>query len=107
MNLVAVVGDTISTSVNPKHKCNEITKCDAGANLTVRVGGIPAVVQGGTTEVHTFYTGDSCKPHIAALKPLVSTVFIGGLPIAKVGDTYLEPCGGAIAGGLNATVFAN
>jgi len=107
MSLVAVVGDTVSTKVNKAHQCEAITICATTPNITVTVGGEFAVVQGGTTGVHTFYSGDSCKPHIAELNPIISTVMIGGLPVSTVGDTFMAPCGGQIVGGLNATVFAN
>ena len=108
MNLIAVAGDPVLTTVNPKHKCNPGTTCaPVGPNLTVTVGGIPAVVFGHTTASHTYEVGDKCLPHVAALNLPISTVLIGGVPVAKVLDTFASPCGGQITKGQNFTVFAD
>lgn len=100
MPAVARAGDSTSTG----HGCDGSTTITGptGAGAKVFANGIAVECAGDPTVVHR-YGGKNCSAqHAAAINAGSGTVFVGGKPLARVGDST---DGGAITAG-SSSVFA-
>ena len=101
----AIVRDGDPTTTG--HGCNTTTTVTGptGASVGVFVNGIAVECAGNPTAAHTIDRGrrGSCIPHGAVINAGSGTVFVGGIPIARVGDST---DGGRIIAGSN-NVFTN
>jgi uncharacterized Zn-binding protein involved in type VI secretion len=98
---VARQGDSTSTG----HGCDGVTTITGptGAGAKVYANGIPIECQGNPTVVHR-YGGRNCSArHAAAINAGSSNVFVGGVAVARIGDST---DGGSIISG-SGNVFAN
>jgi len=86
MPAVARDGDPTTTG----HGCDATTTVTGptGAGAKVYVNGIPVECKGNPTAPHTIPGGRSCVPHNGAVINQGSgSVFVGGIPLARVGDS--------------------
>lgn len=95
---VARNNDTIATG----HGCSTTSNVLGLTGLSAQVfaDGISVVCLGDPTVVHTI--GPPCYPHTAVVNVASTTVFVGGVGVARIGDSVDL---GTITGG-SATVFA-
>lgn len=100
MPAVARDGDPTTTG----HGCDGTTTVTGptGAAAKVFANGVAVECAGNPTAAHTIRSGRSCVPHGAAINAGSGTVFVGGKPLARVGDST---DGGAITAG-SSNVFA-
>ena len=100
MPAVARDGDSTTTG----HGCDSVSTGTGptGSSAHVYVNGIPVECQGNPVAPHTIPSGPACVPHSAVINVGSSTVFVGGIPIARVGDST---DGGSIISG-SSNVFA-
>jgi len=101
MPAVARQGDPTTTG----HGCDGTTTVigPTGLGANVYANGIPIECKGNPTAPHTINSGRLCVPHSAAINAGSSNVFVGGVAIARVGDST---DGGSIQSG-SPNVFAN
>jgi uncharacterized Zn-binding protein involved in type VI secretion len=101
MPAIARQGDPTTTG----HGCDGTTTVvgPTGAGAKVFANGIPIECVGNPTAAHTIKRGKSCVPHSAAINAGSGNVFVGGIGVARVGDST---DGGAITAG-SGNVFAN
>ena len=83
--------DVISTVIGP-----------TGELVGVYVNSIGVETEGNPVAPHTIPAGSYCIPHIAVINVGSSTVYVGGIPIARFGDSTDS---GAITSG-SSNVFA-
>ena len=101
MPAIARDGDPTTTG----HGCDGTTTVTGptGAGAKVFANGIPIECVGNPTAAHTIKSGKNCVPHSAAINAGSGSVFVGGVAVARVGDST---DGGAITGG-SPNVIAN
>jgi uncharacterized Zn-binding protein involved in type VI secretion len=101
MPAIARDGDPTTTG----HGCDATTTVTGptGAAAKVFANGIAIECIGNPTAAHTIKSGKNCVPHGAVINAGSGTVFVGGIPIARVGDST---DGGKITAGSN-NVFTN
>jgi len=101
MPAVARNGDPTTTG----HACDATTTVvgPTGASAKVYCNNIAVECKGNPTAPHTIKSGDACVPHAAAINVGSPNVFVGGIELARVGDST---DGGAITAG-SPNVFAN
>ena len=101
MPAVARQGDPTTTG----HGCDATTTITGptGAGAKVFANGIPIECIGNPTSPHTINSGKVCVPHSAAINAGSGNVFVGGIGVARVGDST---DGGAITAG-SPNVFAD
>jgi uncharacterized Zn-binding protein involved in type VI secretion len=101
MPAVARQGDPTTTG----HGCDSTSTVvgPTGAGAKVFANNIPVECKGNPVAPHTIPSGKRCVPHSAAINAGSGTVFVGGIGVARVGDST---DGGAITAG-SPTVFAN
>ena len=101
MPAIARDGDPTTTG----HGCSSTTTVTGptGASAKVFANGIAIECIGNPTAVHTINVGNSCPPHVAAINAGSSNVFVGGIGVARQGDST---DGGAIIAG-SPNVIAN
>ena len=75
--------DTISTG----HACDGTAQIQGCLQSTVYANGNLIAVQGDAIAPHTILSGAICVPHSAVVNVGSSSVFIGGIPVARVGDS--------------------
>lgn len=102
MPAIAVCGvDEIATG----HPCDGTALIQGALQTKVTIGGNPVSVQGDAIAPHTIKAGDACVPHPAAvINAGSSKVFIGGIPVARIGDSadagaIISGSSGVFAGG--------
>jgi uncharacterized Zn-binding protein involved in type VI secretion len=100
MPAVARDGDPTTTG----HGCDGTTTVTGptGAGAKVFANGIAIECKGNPTSDHTILSGSSCVPHSAVINAGSGKVYVGGIAIARVGDST---DGGAITAG-SPNVFA-
>lgn len=86
MASVARQGDSVLSPDGTGYKCRVPMKTSiAGANTrNVRANGIPIAVVGSAIAVHP---KSGCTPDIASVSSGSGKVFIGGQPVARIGDS--------------------
>jgi len=91
--------------IDTGHGCDAITQLigQTGAANNVFANGLPWVALGDPTVVHEINSGASCVPHTAVVNAASPNVFVGGIAVARVGDS--ADAGSIIEGSPN--VFAN
>jgi uncharacterized Zn-binding protein involved in type VI secretion len=101
MPAIARDGDPTTTG----HGCDATTTVvgPTGAGAKVFANGIPIECIGNPTAPHTIPGGRSCVPHSAVINVGSSNVFVGGIGVARVGDST---DGGSITAG-SSNVIAN
>jgi uncharacterized Zn-binding protein involved in type VI secretion len=101
MPAVARQGDPTTTG----HGCDATTTVvgPTGAGAKVFANGIAIECKGNPTAAHTIRSGRNCVPHGAAINAGSGNVFVGGVAVARVGDST---DGGAITAG-SPNVIAN
>jgi uncharacterized Zn-binding protein involved in type VI secretion len=101
MPAIARQGDPTTTG----HGCDATTTITGptGAGAKVFANGIPIECIGNPTSPHTIKSGKNCVPHSAAINAGSGNVFVGGIGVARVGDST---DGGAITAG-SPNVFAD
>ena len=82
MPAIARKTDLVSTG----HACAGTTTLNTPAQSTVFVEGQLVACQGDPTVSHTILVGDDCVPHVEFVNGATSSVKIGGISAAKVGD---------------------
>ena len=94
MPAIARDGDPTTTG----HGCDGTTTVTGptGAGANVFANGIPVECIGNPTSPHTINAGPVCVPHSAVINVGSSNVFVGGIGVARVGDST---DGGSIIGG--------
>ena len=92
----AIVRDGDPTTTG--HGCDGVTTVTGptGAGANVFANGIPVECIGNPTSPHTINAGPYCVPHSAVINVGSSNVFVGGIGVARVGDST---DGGSIIGG--------
>jgi len=102
MPAIAVCGvDQIATG----HPCDGTALIQGSLQSKVTIAGNPVAVQGDLIAPHTIKAGNSCVPHPAAvINAGSSKVFIGGIPVARIGDSadagaVISGSSGVFAGG--------
>ena len=85
MPAVARKGDDTTTG----HGCDAISTVigPTGEEVNVYVNGIGVECKGNPVAPHTIPAGPACVPHSAVINEGSSTVFVGGIPIARIGDS--------------------
>ena len=83
--------DVISTVIGP-----------TGELVSVYVNNIGVECKGNPVAPHTIDVGATCQPHSAVINVGSSTVYVGNIPIARIGDSTDA---GVIIGG-SSNVFA-
>ena len=97
MPAVARIGDSTSTG----HPCTGVTTITGpSSNVFANSKGVER--KGDPTVVHTILVGTVCVPHVETIKAGSSSVFVNGIPCARVGDAC--DAGAIISGSGN--VFA-
>lgn len=98
----AITRDGDSTSTG--HGCDGVTIVTGptGASTMVYANGIAIECIGNPTAEHTIPSGSSCVPHTAVINTGSSSVFTGGIAIARVGDSC--DTGAIISGSSNVFV---
>jgi uncharacterized Zn-binding protein involved in type VI secretion len=101
MPAIARQGDPTTTG----HGCDATTTVTGptGAGAKVFANGIPIECIGNPTSAHTIKRGKACVPHSAVINAGSGNVFVGGIGVARVGDST---DGGAITAG-SSNVIAN
>ena len=101
MPAIARDGDPTTTG----HGCDATTTVTGptGAGAKVFANGIAVECVGNPTAAHTINSGRNCVAHPAVINAGSGNVFVGGIGVARVGDST---DGGAITAG-SGTVFAN
>lgn len=94
---VARKGDSVATG----HGCDATTSLDTPGQTTVFVDGLLVACQGDLTVVHLYPVGIACVPHVEPITGATSTVKIGGISIAKLGDA----CDAGSITSASSTVF--
>jgi uncharacterized Zn-binding protein involved in type VI secretion len=91
---IARDGDPTTTG----HSCDATTTVIGltGSSAKVYVNGKPIACVGNPTALHTIRVGNSCVPHPAVINVGSNTVFVGGIGVARIGDST---DGGAIISG--------
>ena len=69
------------------HGCDTVTTVQGALQTTVKIEGTLASVQGDVLAPHTILSGVVCVPHVANVNAGSSTVRIGGIAAARVGDS--------------------
>lgn len=102
MPAVAVCGvDEIATG----HPCDGTALIQGALQTKVTIAGNLVAVQGDAIAPHTIKAGDACVPHPAAvINAGSSKVFIGEIPVARIGDSadagaVISGSSGVFAGG--------
>jgi len=100
MPAVARNGDSTTTG----HGCDSVSTVigPTGASAQVYANGIAVECKGNPVAPHTIPSGPACVPHSAVINVGSSTVFVGGIPLARIGDS--TDSGAIISGSPN--VFA-
>jgi uncharacterized Zn-binding protein involved in type VI secretion len=100
MPAVARLGDPITTG----HGCSTTSTVigPTGAGAKVYANGIPVECKGNPVAPHTIPSGSLCVPHSAVINAGSGTVKVGGIAIARQGDST---DGGSIISG-SPNVFA-
>ena len=86
MPKVARKGDNISTG----HSCDStapIESGDSGGSETVFANGIGVSHRNASISPHTIRSGDSCVNHSAVVNQGSGTVYVEGIPLARVTDS--------------------
>ena len=83
MPAVSRKGDTLSTG----HACTGTTTLDTPGQGTVFANSILIARITDPTVSHPFPPIPPCAPHVAKVNVGSSTVFVCGLPIARIGDS--------------------
>lgn len=85
MPKVARDGDPTTTG----HGCDATTTVTGptGASAKVYANGIPVECKGNPTAPHTILAGSICVPHSAAINVGSGSVYVGGIELARVGDS--------------------
>jgi len=83
------------------HACDPVAPVMA-TQFTVFINGIPSLKQSDPVAPHFYKPGIVCVPHISFVNRGSSSVFVRGIPIARVGDS--TDFGGLFRGSNN--VFA-
>lgn len=97
MPAVARIGDSASTG----HACTGVTTITSpSTNVFANSKGVER--KGDPTVVHTILVGTVCVPHVETIKAGSSSVFVNGIPCARIGDAC--DAGAIISGSPN--VFA-
>jgi uncharacterized Zn-binding protein involved in type VI secretion len=101
MPAVARLGDPTTTG----HGCDSTTTITGptGAGAKVYANNIAVECKGNPVAAHTIDSGDLCVPHSAVINAGSGSVYVGNIPVARVGDST---DGGAITSG-SPNVFAN
>lgn len=99
MPSVAIKGSIVSTG----HACDGTTVLDTPGQGKVYLGGELVARLGDLTETHSFPSGDECVSHVASVIGASSTVFVMGMPVARLGDACDA---GSISFGNGSNVFA-
>jgi uncharacterized Zn-binding protein involved in type VI secretion len=101
MPAIARNGDPTTTG----HDCDTTTTVTGptGAAAKVFANNIAIECKGNPTASHTIKSGRNCVDHPAVINAGSGTVFVGGVAVARVGDSTDS---GAITAG-SPTVFAN
>jgi uncharacterized Zn-binding protein involved in type VI secretion len=89
--------DIISTG----HACDGTAGIFPPLQTTVIIENKYAAIRGNSIAPHTILAGTVCVPHSAVINAGSSTVFIGGIPVARLGDSA---DGGSVISG-SGTVF--
>jgi uncharacterized Zn-binding protein involved in type VI secretion len=94
MPAIARQGDPTTTG----HGCDGTTTVvgPTGAAAKVFANGIAIECKGNPTAAHTINSGNRCVPHGAVINAGSGNVFVGGIAVARVGDST---DGGAITAG--------
>jgi uncharacterized Zn-binding protein involved in type VI secretion len=94
MPAIARQGDPTTTG----HGCDGTTTVvgPTGAAAKVFANGIAIECKGNPTAAHTINSGKRCVPHGAVINAGSGNVFVGGIAVARVGDST---DGGAITAG--------
>ncbi len=102
MPAIAVCGvDEIATG----HPCDGTALIAAKGDNRVTIGGQPVALVGDLIAPHTIKAGDACVPHPAAtINAGSSKVFVGGIAVARIGDSadagaIISGSSGVFAGG--------
>jgi uncharacterized Zn-binding protein involved in type VI secretion len=100
MPAIARQGDPTTTG----HGCDGTTTVTGptGASAKVYANNIAVECKGNPTSPHTIIAGIVCVPHSAEINVGSGSVFVGQIPVARVGDST---DGGAITAG-SPDVFA-
>ncbi len=100
MPAVARKGDSTTTG----HGCDAVSTVigPTGEAVSVYVNGIGVECKGNPVAPHTIPAGPACVPHAAVINAGSGTVYVGGISIARVGDS--TDAGAIIQGSSN--VFA-
>jgi uncharacterized Zn-binding protein involved in type VI secretion len=101
MPAIARQGDPTTTG----HGCDTTTTITGptGAVAKVYVNNIAVECKGNPTAAHTINSGRNCVAHPAVINVGSGNVFVGGIAVARVGDST---DGGAITAG-SPNVFVN
>ena len=85
MPAVARDGDSTTTG----HGCDSVTTVTGptGSPAKVYVNGIPVECEGNPVAPHTIPGGSGCVPHSAVINVGSSRVFVGGIALARIGDS--------------------
>lgn len=85
MPAVARDGDQTTTG----HGCDSVTTVTGptGASAKVYANGIPVECEGNPVAPHTIPGGSGCVPHSAVINVGSSKVFVGGIALARIGDS--------------------
>jgi uncharacterized Zn-binding protein involved in type VI secretion len=85
MPAIARDGDPTTTG----HGCDGTTTVTGptGAGANVFANGIPVECIGNPTASHTINSGRYCVPHSAVINAGSSNVLVGGIGVARVGDS--------------------
>jgi uncharacterized Zn-binding protein involved in type VI secretion len=84
------------------HPCDATAIIQGSLQSNVTIVGKPVAVLGDAIQVHTLLIAGECRPHGAVVNAGSSKVFIGGIPVARIGDS--ADLGAIISGSSN--VFA-
>jgi uncharacterized Zn-binding protein involved in type VI secretion len=100
MPAIARQGDPTTTG----HGCDGTTTVvgPTGAAAKVFANGIAIECKGNPTAAHTINSGNRCVPHGAVINAGSGNVFVGGIAVARVGDS--TDSGAITAGSPNVIV---
>ncbi len=87
--------DRISTG----HACSGTAQIQGSLQTKVSINGNPVAIQGDAIAPHTIKAGRSCVPHSSVINAGSSKVFIGGIAVARIGDS--ADFGAIISGSSN------
>jgi len=78
----------VTDAVVTGHPCDAATTIASTLQSTVTISGLLGAVVGAPMTPHNFLSGGSCVPHPAQVVNVGSTtVFLGGIPAARLGDS--------------------